>query len=122
MAQLKTYNIRQIELLQSLADISSHHCPILDGIPAASVQKLAVLPFQIGVCFPQFFQAIAYPAPVGGAGRGSCRCRRWRVVFGFVLGRTGKEAENSEACLDLRKNVEILSERFNAPLIKNVPL
>lgn len=66
MAQLKTYNIRQIELLQSLADISLHHCPVLDGIPAASVQKLAVLPFQIEVCFPQFSYTIVYPASAGG--------------------------------------------------------
>lgn len=33
--------------------------PVLDGIPACSVKQFAVPPFQIGICFPQFFHAIA---------------------------------------------------------------
>ena len=39
--------------------------PVLDGIPACSVKQFAVPPFQIGICFPQFFHAIAYSAASG---------------------------------------------------------
>ena len=41
-----------------------HHItdPILNSIPAGSIQQLAILPFQVGICFSQFSYATSYSA------------------------------------------------------------
>ena len=51
-----------------------HHItgPTLNSTPACSVQQPAVLPFQIGICFPQFSYTVAYPASSGCGKRNEC--------------------------------------------------